>query len=187
MLTIVKAPHPVLARTADKVSKIDASIRKLVTDMTVTLDTTRDPEGVGLAAPQVGVSKQLFIIRQTKKSPLLVFINPVLEKTISETEAVEVKPKKKKKGDVKLEGCLSLNNIWGVVHRTDSIMLSYMDEKGVYHKRLFSGFLATIIQHEVDHLHGILFPKRVLEQGEKLYKQTVNEAGETIFEEIDIV
>ena len=61
-----------------------------------------------------------------------------------------------------------------------------MDEKGTYLEKSFNGFLATIIQHECDHLDGILFPKRVLEQKEKLYKATTDEQGEMIFEELDI-
>ncbi|MDO8461008.1 MAG: peptide deformylase, partial [bacterium] len=62
----------------------------------------------------------------------------------------------------------------------------FIDENGKPHKRKFSGFIATIIQHEYDHLHGILFPKRVLEQKGKLYKSRKNKEGKDVFEEIEI-
>ena len=150
------------------------------------LEEARDPEGVGLAAPQVGMSLQLFIIKQTPASPVLVFINPVLHTQSDSDEEKPTTSKSKKRNPVKLEGCLSLDNIWGVVKRHNSIIISYLDENGTYRKRKFTGFLSTIIQHEMDHLKGILFPKRVLEQNGKLYRSVKNEDGETIFEELEV-
>ena len=86
----------------------------------------------------------------------------------------------------KLEGCLSLKDIWGDVVRSPEVTLEYFDEKGKKHTKTFNGFLATIIQHEMDHLEGILFPKRVLEQKGTLYKSEKDEKGQDIFEEIKI-
>jgi peptide deformylase len=183
MYTIVKAPDPVLSAVAKHIQKIDASIIKLVEEMTRTLEAARDPEGVGLAAPQIGKSLQLFIVKESTTAPVLVFINP---KIIAFTNRKRTKAKRQKDEDVKLEGCLSLNDVWGVVRRHDSVTLTYMDLKGEKKTETFKGFLATILQHETDHLHGILFPKRVLEQKGKLYKSSKNEDGETVFDEISL-
>jgi len=86
----------------------------------------------------------------------------------------------------KLEGCLSLPDIWGDVQRFPRITVRYLDETGKQHKRKFRGFMSTVIQHEIDHLNGTLFPKRVLEQGGTLYKSEKDEKGEDVFEELKI-
>jgi len=183
-MKIVQAPEAVLSQKAQEIKKIDKQILNLIEEMKQTLLAAKDPEGVGLAAPQVGKSLQLFIAKPTPKSPILVFINPVLES--SSDQLTSLKRPKSSKSPAKLEGCLSLQDIWGVVKRKPSLTLSYMDEKGEKHTERFTGFLATIIQHETDHLNGVLFPKRVLEQKGKLYKSHKNEKNEDEFEEIEI-
>lgn len=184
MLKIINAPNKVLSQQAKRIEKIDKSIHKLIKDMEQTLINTKDPEGVGLAAPQVGVSLQLFLIKQTPKSPTLVFINPKIEEYIDDEP--EQKQKSDKEKGVQLEGCLSLQDIWGVVKRSYSVILSYQDETGKTHKQKFSGYTATIVQHEFDHLCGFLFTKRVLEQGNALYNSKKNENGETEYEKIEL-
>lgn len=183
-MNIIQAPQQVLSQKAKPVNKIDASIKKLISDMEVTLNNARDPEGVGLAAPQVGKSLQLFIVKQTPRSPFMTFINPVIESTFDNQK--DEKKKTKKDDGVQLEGCLSLKDVWGVVKRYDCVVISYKDENGEKHRKTFEGFIATIIQHEVDHLNGKLFTVRVIEQGHKLYKSSENDKGETEFEEIEI-
>lgn len=184
MLSIVQAPASVLSNPAKKITSIDKTILKLISQMTETLEKATDPEGVGLAAPQVGEGVQLFIIKPEPESKVSVFINPVL--TIPK-DAVMADFKEKLKNDdedVKLEGCLSLKDIWGIVERYDKVHLSFLDEHGKHHEKTYDDFFATIIQHEYDHIQGILFPKRVLEQESKLYKSKKDKKGETIFEEI---
>lgn len=189
-MKIVQSPNPVLAQIAKPVEKVDKAIKNLLKEMEETLYAQVDPEGVGLAAPQVGKSLQLFIVKQDPDAPLMTFINPEIKKTFKKPEEVvkEPKPKKKKKADkgVQLEGCLSLKDIWGVVKRPFGIVLAYQDEQGKTHEKTFDGFLATIIQHEVDHLQGTLFPKRVLEQKNPLYHSVKTKKGEIEFEEIEI-
>lgn len=182
MLTIVQAPDPVLATQAKPVKIIDKQIKQLLKDMEQTLAHASDPEGVGLAAPQVGKSLQIFLIKESPKSPLLTFINPQII-SFFDKKSTKKQPKKK---SVQLEGCLSLQDVWGVVARHHGVELSYLDELGKKHTKKFDGFLATIIQHEFDHLQGILFPKRVLEQENKLYHSYKNAKGETEFEEMSI-
>ena len=196
MFTIVSAPNPILSQKTKKVPKIDSSILRLVEEMKETLDKTLDPEGVGLAAPQVGKSVQIFIMKPTPKSPVTVCINPLVEPKrepqateetgLSAHALAKAEPKAKSSSSKKLEGCLSLYSIWGEVVRKREITISYLDEKGKSHVKTFKRFPATIVQHEMDHLNGILFPKRVLEQKGILYKSRKNEKGEDIFEEIEI-
>lgn len=198
-MKIVQAPDNVLSSAAQPVSTIDKSVKNLLKDMEKALLAATDPEGVGLAAPQIGKSLQIFIVKETPDATLKTFINPVIEgfkekpkdnftSNAASQSADTAKAKKKsgiKKG-VQLEGCLSLQDIWGVVKRHDEVVLSYQDEKGKKHKKTFDGFMSVIIQHEFDHLQGILFPKRVLEQKQKLYKSVKNKKGETEFEEMEI-
>jgi peptide deformylase len=188
MFKIVQSPDPVLAKVAQKIPKIDKTIHDLIKDMIVTLEAQTDPEGVGLAAPQIGKSLQLFIIKENPDSPVSVFINPAitLESFAIPTPTDATGKDKKKKKETKLEGCLSLQDIWGVVHRSPKVTITYQNEKGENKTETYDGFFATIIQHEYDHLQGILFPRRVLEQKGKLYKSTKEKNGENIFEEIEL-
>jgi peptide deformylase len=187
MFKIVTAPNPVLSGTAKPVVKVDKDIVKIIEEMKETLLATTDPKGVGLAAPQVGKSLKIFIAKPTDNSKIYVFINPeIIEKSLDTSLVERPKKDKSKKASKKLEGCLSLPNIWGPVRRASSLTLSYLDEKGQHHEEKFFNFMATIIQHEMDHLKGNLFPKKVLEQKGILYKSSKNKKGEDEFEEIEI-
>ena len=188
MYKIVKAPNPVLSTKAKKVVKFDASLKTLISEMAKTLENAVDPEGIGLAAPQVGKSLQLFIIKENKNASLKVFINPEVKLPEDTELQIEQRPKNASKPskDFKLEGCLSLGDIWGQVKRYPNLTLTYQDETGQTQMQEFKGFFATIIQHEYDHLQGILFPKRVLEQKGKLYKSRKDDKDELIFEELPL-
>lgn len=193
MYRIVTTPDPVLAKRAQEVIKFDAKLKEVLQEMRKTLLATEDPIGVGLAAPQVGISMRIFQMKPTEKSVVTNFINPVIV-NISESEGIlkklnsenveKNKPKSSKKR--LLEGCLSIPNIWGNVTRKKEITIAFQDENGVSHTKHFKGFPAVIIQHEMDHLNGILFTKHVMEQKEKLYKSHKNEEGEDEFDEIKI-
>ena len=187
MLKIVTAPNPILSQTAESITKIDSFILRLIQEMKQTLIAAKDPEGVGLAAPQVGKSLRLFIVKPTPKSPIQVFINPKIIDVIQTNLENNMSVKSPRRSSTtKLEGCLSLPGIWGKVFRSPKITINYLDEKSKPHTRKFTGLLSIIAQHEIDHLNGILFPKRVLEQKQTLYKSKKNEKGEDIFEEIDL-
>jgi peptide deformylase len=180
MLIIVNAPSPILSSKAKPVAKVNTAILNLIREMEEALDAATDPIGVGLAAPQVGRSLAIFVIKPSSKSKLQAFINPKITKVEQQTTSkTKVKTKK-------LEGCLSLKDIWGEVERAKVIWLDYLDEDGNHHHKKFSGFIAIIIQHEVDHLNGVLFPKRVLEQKGTLYESKKNSKGEDIFEELTV-
>lgn len=196
MLKIIIAPNSILAEKAKLVpiksglvGKIDKNILKLIDQMKQALFAAKDPEGVGLAAPQVGEVLRIFIIKPTTNSRIQTFINPEILSLTDEgkkEDANIVKKERSRKKFTKLEGCLSLPNIWGLVQRKPKLTLSYLNEKGEKHIREFTGLCATIIQHEMDHLNGDLFPKRVLEQKGKLFKSHKDEKNQDVFEEIEL-
>lgn len=186
MLKIVTAPNAVLSQKAEGVKKINNEVLDLIEEMEQTLLGTKDPVGVGLAAPQVGKSLRIFLVKPTPKSKILVCINPEILSKSDELKPLKRPKNSKNKRAGTLEGCLSLPTIWGTVLRSPKIKLQYLDEKGTKHAQTFTDFAATIVQHEIDHLDGILFPKRVLEQKGKLYKSYKNEEGEDEFEEIEV-
>jgi peptide deformylase len=180
-MEIITAPHHVLSQKAKPIGAITKPIKELIEQMKKTLLAAKDPEGVGLAAPQVGKSLQIFLMKPLINSPISVFINP--EVTLLEDTGETKKPKH---ADRQLEGCLSLKDIWGTVKRVPKVTITYLDETGKKHTKTFSKFSATIIQHEYDHLNGILFPKRVLEQNGTLYKSKKDKQGKEVFEEINV-
>ena len=185
MLKIVIAPSPILSSIAKPVSRVDAAVTRIIEEMKKTLIDTTDPKGVGLAAPQVGKPLRIFIAKPTDNSKIMVFINPEIIERSSDLDYVR-RPKKSNKASKKLEGCLSLPTIWGPVLRVQSLTLSFLDEKGIKHTKAFKNFMATIIQHEIDHLDGVLFSKRVLEQKGILYKSHKITKGEDEFEKIEV-
>ncbi|HET9946714.1 MAG TPA: peptide deformylase [Patescibacteria group bacterium] len=178
-MKIVQAPDSVLSSKAKPVEKIDKDIKKLLEDMEQTLLSAADPEGVGIAAPQVGKSLQIFLMKPEKDSPVEAVINPVLELLGTPHK------KKSKNGGALLEGCLSLKDIWGTVLRYPKVKITYLDAKGKSHTKTVTGWPARIIQHEYDHLQGILFPRRVLEQEGQLYKSH-KEDDKDVFEPLTI-
>lgn len=162
---IVQIGHPALHTIADAIPADDISspkIKKLIADMKNAMDS--QPDGIGLAAPQIGVTKRIFIVSgkvllppderllategkkiKTPVPPDMVFINPVITK--------ESKEKKWLDG----EGCLSVRWLYGKVKRATKVTLRAYNEDGKIFERGASGLMAHIFQHEVDHLDGILF------------------------------
>jgi peptide deformylase len=141
ILEIVKDPADVLRKKAKPVTKINASLRKLLDDMA---ETMYEAPGVGLAGPQVGVSKRILVIDpQDEETGLLQLINP---------EIIH------QEGWVKgTEGCLSVPGYVGEVYRYEKVKVIALDRSG--HKVYFDaeGWLARIFQHEIDHLDGIMY------------------------------
>jgi peptide deformylase len=180
MKSIVTTPSPVLNTLAKPVTSFDKRLAKFIRDMKAALRAATNPKGVGLAAPQIGESWRIFVTRPTKKSAIRVFINPeIVKRSTDQTDGVPER-------ENKLEGCLSIPKIWGRVKRAQELTLKYQDESGGIHTEKFSGFLATIIQHETDHTNGILFVQRVLEQKGKLYQAATDKNGKEILEEVQL-
>ncbi len=155
ILKIAKMGHPVLRTPAEPIKPAEISSTEVQTLIEHMIATMEDYDGIGLAAPQIHVSKQLFVaeVPQSRKSdiqelPLTVMINP------------EVTPDKEDKVLV-WEGCLSIPGIRGLVPRYNQITVAYLDHKGQKKTLKASGFLAAVIQHETDHLNGTLFLDRM--------------------------
>ncbi|KKR76064.1 MAG: hypothetical protein UU21_C0019G0007 [Candidatus Levybacteria bacterium GW2011_GWA2_40_8] len=191
-MKIIEAPNPVLSRKAQAIRlPFPSDLPGILHQMEKALLSAKDPKGVGLAAPQIGLSLRIFIAKPTDKSKIQVFINPKILASSNLQLAASKKTGSKKSGasgrkQRKLEGCLSLPSVWGTVKRARMVSLSYLDEKGKPHTKKLSGFMAIIAQHETDHLDGVLFPRKVLEQKGKLYKSFKNEKGQVEFEEIEL-
>jgi len=190
---MVVTPDSRLLEIAAPVTKFDKKLKDILSEMSQTLDATTDPVGVGLAAPQVGIQKRIFLAKPTPTGKTHVFINPrIIQESANEevpsftnSQKVEKRKPAKSKGKL-LEGCLSIPNIWGNVGRKKEVKVAWQDAQGELHEAHFKGFPAIIIQHEIDHLNGILFTKHVLEQKEQLYRSYKNENGEDEFEEIEV-
>jgi peptide deformylase len=176
---LVTIPDTVLSTPSKTVTVFDKKLQTLVKEMKKTLLATKNPKGVGLAAPQIGEGVRVFLTKPTAKAAIRVFVNPEI---IGYSETTT----KQETDQTPLEGCLSIPLIWGHVNRAHTITLKYQDIDGVPHEELFEGFLATIIQHETDHTNGILFTQRVLEQHQKIYKTEKDENGKEYLEEIAI-
>ena len=138
----------VLRQPAKRISKVNDEIRQIIVNM---LQTMYSNDGIGLAAPQVGINKQLLVIDielKDESKPPLVMINPEIKSMGGDLVTGE-------------EGCLSIPEVFLDVVRPDQIEVSYRDEDGRPQKLVTNGLLARVIQHEMDHLNGVLFVDRV--------------------------
>lgn len=149
LLPIRLVGDKILRRVAEPVQEITPALRSFLKDLTHTMYET---DGVGLAAPQVGISDRIFVIDTTwsqedgKKEPI-VMINPVIRET---------------SGDIIYEeGCLSVPGIYEKVRRYNNLTVDYTDDKGTKQTIEAEGTRAVVIQHEYDHLDGILFIDRI--------------------------
>lgn len=185
---IVTVPNKVLTSPAKKVGKIDKKVKQVIDQMKKDLVNHDNPKGVGLAAPQIGVNLRIFITKPTEASPIEVFINPQIIESSQDLGEIE-RPNEGRisiRRDKKLEGCLSIPNVWGYLKRPKKVTLRYLDENGKNQEREFTGFKATIVQHETDHINGVLFTQRVLEQKQKLYRIEEDNKGDEELIEIRI-
>lgn len=166
MSRIVTPPSEMLRRACTPVKTLDKRVRDVLEDMIKTLKATKEPEGVGLAAPQIGVPLRIFLARPDPKGEISIFINPEIIKYSQRT----TRPTGKKGV---YEGCLSIPGHYAPVTRSMSVTVKFQTIENYKLKivqKSFTGFIAHVIQHEMDHLNGILFIDRVLEQDSKLYR-----------------
>ncbi len=154
ILKIAKLGHPVLLKKTNEISNLnDIDLKKIIYDMS---ETMLDSNGIGLAAPQVHLSERFFIYRnpdieEGDKIRVSVLINPVIEKISDETED-------------NWEGCLSIPGMSGLVRRFKKIKYSAIDLKGDKISGEVEGLHARVIQHEFDHLNGILYTSRLADK-----------------------
>lgn len=162
---ILRSGDPKLRKVSKPVTKIDTKILELIRDLKETLAVQKNPEGVGLAAPQIGKNLRVFVANY--KNLNKVVINPEI---IEAHQSQITSHQSQKSRQEILEGCLSLPNYYGPLKRNQEIKIKYQDEKGKEKTEMFEGFDAQIILHEIDHLNGTLFLDRLLEQKQPLYK-----------------
>ena len=157
ILKIARLGHPILQKKTSIVKKIpNPSIKQLINDMT---ETMLDAKGIGLAAPQVHISKQVLIFRIPKEEEeerknnnieITALINPKISKNSEET-------------NIQWEGCLSIPGMTGLVKRYSKINYEGFDMNGNLIKKEAEGLHARIVQHEFDHLQGILYLSRLVD------------------------
>ncbi|MEC2074636.1 peptide deformylase [Metabacillus fastidiosus] len=142
---IVQYPAEVLEQECERVTVFDKKLANLVKDM---YDTMVAADGVGLAAPQIGIAKQIAIVDIDDENGTIELINPV----IMERKGEQVGP----------EGCLSFPGLFGDVKRAEYVKVRTQNRRGKIRIIEAKGFLARALQHEIDHLHGVLFTSQVL-------------------------
>jgi peptide deformylase len=144
ILPIITIPDPILRKEAVGIERVDDPLRRLMDDM---LATMYEAPGVGLAAPQVGISRRLIVMDPARdeevKTPLAM-VNPELLERSEEMRVYE-------------EGCLSIPEITAEIERPARVRVAFLDRDGKRCETELEGMWATLIQHEIDHLNGVLF------------------------------
>ena len=172
ILPIIGYGNPILKITSKDINNSYPNLKKLINDM---YETMYNANGVGLAAPQIGKSIKLFIIDTAPflnideneiegikvESIKQIFINPVIIEEFGDSWSFE-------------EGCLSIPNIREDVKRKSDINIEFYDENFVLNKKSFSGIVARVIQHEYDHIQGILFTDKLTSFKKRLLKNKLN-------------
>ncbi len=141
---LIILPDPILRQVSKPVEQVDVEISRLADDM---LDTMYDAPGIGLAAIQIGVPRRMLVIdvsREDEENKPLVFINPEVVASSEERSVYE-------------EGCLSIPDYYAEVERPATVTVNYIDRDGKPQTVEADGLLATCLQHEIDHLNGVLF------------------------------
>ena len=141
---LIILPDPVLRQASKPIERVDGELKRLADDM---LETMYDAPGIGLAAIQIGVPRRMLVIdvaREGEDKQPQVFINPEILKSSEERSVYE-------------EGCLSIPDYYAEVERPAVITLKYLDRDGKEQTVDADGLLATCLQHEIDHLNGVLF------------------------------
>ncbi len=140
--------NPILRKKSVEISQFDKKLKKLAKDL---IETMIEKDGVGLAAPQVGINERIVILNLQlgeKKSKALILVNPKITSASAETEIAE-------------EGCLSLPKIFEMVKRNKTVVVKFQDEKGKSQTLELADLNARAAQHEIDHLDGILFVDKI--------------------------
>jgi len=160
-LQIVTYPHPALRHKSKPIRRVDADLKAMIGRM---FELMYEAQGVGLAANQVDLPLRIFVMNE-KADPdegeEMVFINPVLTKP--------------KGNEVREEGCLSLPETYGDVMRPERIQVEAYDLRGELFRAELSGMLGRIVQHETDHLDGVLFTDRLSETGKMKVQPALDE------------
>ena len=166
LVELVTYPGPVLRKQAKSVKSVDGKLIEVADAM---FGVMYENSGVGLAAPQVGLSKRLLVLDIREEGrPDYVMINPRITRREGSVDAEE--------------GCLSLPQVFGDVIRAETIEVAYIDRDGEERTLEAEGLLARAIQHEIDHLNGVLFIDRLAKSHRRSVEQQLREMAESIRE-----
>ena len=172
-MTILRAPDPRLRVKTKLVKKITPELLKVAKEMIKIASSYTDPEGVGLSTTQIGRDERFFVAKLQKE--FHPYFNPQILNF-------------SKKKEIYFEGCLSVPDYYGEVKRSMIVTVTYQDKTGKEFKKILKGPPAWIFQHEFDHINGILFVDRVLEQKGRMFKfMGKDAAGGDMFEEVALV
>lgn len=185
MYSIIQSPNEILRVPTQPVDLSLPELPKIIEEMSLTLRLQKNPQGVGLAANQIGLPYRLFVARfsTSSREPIRVFINPEAVDHSSDFQKITKKSS--------LEGCLSLPKYYGPVQRWEWVELKYFEYSRTQNLEprtsRFSDFPAVVVQHEMDHLDGKIFVEKVLEQKGRLYKVTGKDKnGKETWEEVEL-
>lgn len=199
---ILTLPNPILRQQARPITAINQKVLGVLKNLKETLAAAEKPKGVGLAAPQIGQSLRIILIWSSGSRRFLPMINPEIIWHSSRTRlGISNSKKSLPAGPLRralrrrwreasrqaYEGCLSVPGVWGKVRRFSVIKVRWQTPSGQQVIRRFRGFTGVVIQHEIDHLEGILFIDRILQQGGKIYQVEKNEKNQMVFQEIKLV
>lgn len=160
-----------LRQKSKEVTSFDKSVEQIVINLTDTINAQTDPVGLGLSAPQIGTFKRIFVARIRNK--IKHFINPKVLKFSKEEVSL-------------MEGCFSVPDLYGHVTRPAEINLQAQDMHGKSQTTLYKSLPARIIQHEIDHLDGILFIDHIHDQNGKIFKVEKGKKGKEEFVEVPL-
>jgi peptide deformylase len=173
MFQILTLPNQILREHAKEIDTADRNIKELAGQMLDFLRHGRQGRsmGVGLAAPQIGQSAKIIVVYSKPSRKYLALLNPQVLWHSKRTR-IGVPGSKNP-----FEGCLSVPGFWGKVRRPCLVKVLYQTPTGAKVIKKFRGFTAVVVQHEIDHLEGILFIDRIREQGGKLYRLVKDKTG----------
>lgn len=178
VVPIITVPNPRLREKMNLVIEVNEQLNFATSALTDTLKAKRNPTGVGLAAPQIDLDLQIFATQlspaalgtgSSEKNNIDIYINPTISKHSAKLSLGETNE------DPVLEGCLSIPKLYGAVPRWEWIELEFSKvekNKLIKTKQRFTDFAARVVQHELDHLHGILFTDYSLEYDLPVYQET---------------
>ena len=161
---ILSYPHPLLVRKSTRIDNFDENVASLSRDL---IDTMYDADGVGLAAPQIGINKRIFVLdcsRDDEEKDCRIVINPEIEHESEDLNSYK-------------EGCLSIPGITEEVFRPKVIKVVYQDINGVLRRNTYDDLWSTCFQHELDHLNGKLFIDRLRPMKKILVKNKIKKSS----------
>ncbi len=161
---ILSYPHPLLVRMSTRIDNFDENVASLSRDL---IDTMYDADGVGLAAPQIGINKRIFVLdcsREDEEKDCRIVINPEIEHESEDLNSYK-------------EGCLSIPGITEEVFRPKVIKVVYQDINGVLRRNTYDDLWSTCFQHELDHLNGKLFIDRLRPMKKILVKNKLKKSS----------